>query len=102
MDAGGGVKGSETPETVTDNLAPGRNRLLGIAKYLGKSKATHTAKPNTLRMAVVIGLHGGQKRQLVISAAPALSTPEQTSVRSVASLRLRERCMQDCPDHVEH
>jgi len=75
MDTGGGVKGSETPEAVTNDLAPGRNRLLGIATYLGKGKATHTAKLNTLRMAVVIGLHGSHKRELVISAAPALSRP---------------------------
>jgi len=43
MDVGGGIESSETPETVTDDLAPRRNGLLGIATYLDKGKAAHTA-----------------------------------------------------------
>ncbi len=75
MDVGGGVECSETPEAITDDQAPGRNGLLGVAAYPGEGEATHTAQLNTLRMALLIGLHGGNKRDLVLNAAPALSRP---------------------------
>jgi len=69
------VEGSKTPEPVADDLTARRNSLLSVATHLGNGKAAHKAQLNTLRMAILIGLHGGDKRKLVLSTAPALSWP---------------------------
>lgn len=75
VNVGRRVEGSETSEAVADDLTARRNGLLGVATHLGKRKAAHTAQLNPLRVAFLIGLHGGDKRALVLSAAPALSRP---------------------------
>lgn len=43
MNVGGGIEGSEAFEAVADDLVARRNGLLGVATYLGKGKAAHTA-----------------------------------------------------------
>ncbi len=48
---------------------------LGVAADLGEGEAAHAAKLNTLRMALLVGLYGRHERELVLSAAPALSRP---------------------------
>lgn len=57
MGTSGLIEGSETSETVTDDLAGGHTSLISVATYLSKGKAAHMAKLNTLRMAFLIGLH---------------------------------------------
>lgn len=47
------IEGSPPPETVTDDLAPGRNRLFGAATSICTGETVPMAKLNTLRGAVV-------------------------------------------------
>lgn len=67
MDIGEGFEGSETAKVITDDLSSWRNDLLGIVAYLVAGKFFHTAKLNTLREALLIGLHGRHRRELVLS-----------------------------------
>lgn len=75
MSVDGRIEGPEASEAIADNLTTRRNGLLTIATHLGQGKAADTTQLNTLGMAIFIGLHGGDKRELVLSAAPALSRP---------------------------
>lgn len=75
MNVVGRIEGPKTSEAIADNLTTRRNGLLGIAMHLRQGEAADAAQLNTLRMAIFIRLHGGDKRELVLSAAPALSRP---------------------------
>lgn len=75
MDVAGRVEGSETPEAIADDMAFGGNGLVGVATDFGDGEAAHPAKLNTQWMAFFIGLYGRHERELVLSAAPALSRP---------------------------
>lgn len=75
VDIGGGIEGPKTAQAVANDPTAWRNGLLGVATHLGKRKAAHTAQLNPLWVAVLIGLHGGDEGELVLSAAPALARP---------------------------
>jgi len=75
MNVGSRIEGSKASEAVADHLTTRCNGLLSIATHLGQGHAAHPARLISLRVAIFIGLHGGDKRELVLSAAPALSRP---------------------------
>ena len=75
MGVGRGIEGPETSQAIADHLTAGGDGGLGIAAQLGAGEAAHAAQLDALRMAVVIGLHRGDERELVLGAASALSRP---------------------------
>ena len=78
--------GIETFQTVRDHMTASGQMLLGPTGDFWFAKAPDHGELDPLRMALIIGLHGGHKRRLATGAASALAATSLTTQIGVIHL----------------